>query len=783
MQLKKRLFIFTLSFLILTPEITAQTLITGKVSDEITNNPLLGVSVIIKELQKGTITDSEGKYSITVPYDNYTVLFSSISYKPLKKQINCNKNKVLLNAKLQPTSIQMKEVVVTAKSVAREIREQAMPISVITMKDLQGTVSDVSDVLSKTSGVTIRESGGTGSSSRISVRGLEGKRIGFFLDGIPLNDNKDFLDINDVPVDLIERIEIYKGIVPAKFGGSAIGGAVNIVLKEYPPTYMDASYSIQSFNTHKTSAIVKRNKNGIEGGLAAIYTYSDNNFLMKTPKEFGDRTVIRDHDKFEKITFGGSIISENWWFDEMDFEPAIIYTEKEIQGIEYNIQHAKSYSNAYLIANHNKKGDFLIDGLDLDFDNNYAYTTYRFHDKSMFTYNWDGTIKDTVFNELIGLPQGEIGDFANDTYIQKHNFYQKTNLNYVINNKNSVNLNSLYRYVKGIPEDKYKDKALGYKTNYNSTMNSWILGLSYEFNSSNQKFANMLNGKYYYYLMKTKLVDVIDINRILGDVEVNKSDFGVSNAIRYRFTPEFLVKASLSYDVRLPTDEELLGDGFLIIPSANLDPERITSFNLGFIYDFTNVRLKRFQFEINGFYMVMQDMIRFTGGALQSMYRNFGEMRTLGAEIEVKADVTNWLYLWGNATYQDLRDIRKYEAGSSAPNPTKGDRMPNIPYLFANAGFEIHKQNLFGGSGQNTRLFSDCSFVEEYFYDFEQSVHQEKRIPRALTFNAGLEHSFNNQNMFISFQANNITDARVLTEFNRPLPGRHFGMKVRYVLK
>ncbi|HBX19374.1 MAG TPA: hypothetical protein DEF88_02845, partial [Porphyromonadaceae bacterium] len=62
---------------------------------------------------------------------------------------------------------------------------------------------------SKTVGMTIRVSGGVVSASRVSVRGLEGKRIGFFIDEVPMNDQSDFIDLNDIPVDMIERIEIY----------------------------------------------------------------------------------------------------------------------------------------------------------------------------------------------------------------------------------------------------------------------------------------------------------------------------------------------------------------------------------------------------------------------------------------------------------------------------------------------------------------------------------------------------------------------------------------------
>lgn len=152
-------------------------------------------------------------------------------------------------------------------------------------------------------------------------------------------------------------------------------------------------------------------------------------------------------------------------------------------------------------------------------------------------------------------------------------------------------------------------------------------------------------------------------------------------------------------------------------------------------------------------------------------------------EAEVKADMTRWLYGYVNATYQDLRDVRKYEQNTTVANPTKGSRMPNIPYLMANAGLEFHKENLFGGSGMNTRIFTDASFVEEYLYDFEQSQFQQHRIPRALSCNIGFEQSFGNGRYFIMGKINNLTDTKMISEFNRPLPGRSFTIRFRYVFK
>ena len=777
MQLKTALFIFSVFFLVFSLDVSAQTLLTGTVRDAKTNEPLLGVSVIIDELKTGAITDSEGKYSITVPHEKYTILFSSISHKALKKKVQCNKQKVVLNARLQPTSVQMEEVVVIAKSEAREIQEQAIPVSVISVDEIQGSVSNVNDLLTKTAGVKIRSAGGVGSASRVSIRGLEGKRVGVFIDGAPMSDQSDFMSINEIPLDIIERIEIYKGIVPAKFGGSAIGGAVNIVLKELPPQYIDVSYGTQSYNTHDAKGILKRHvqEKGLIFSFGASYTHSDNDYKFNSP--FNPNLVVRrDHDEYEKKMIGASFKARKWWFDKVDFDVVATSTKQEIQGITHNIQEADIQSEAYLFANTTKKEDFLIEGLDYDFNLMYGFSNFRFRDKAIQRYNWDGTTYAPVTD--FG---GEIGTDANDSDNRKHTVMQKTNFNYIINENSSLNLNLVYNYAYGIPEDTLKDKSIGHKTNFKSRMHSFVSGLNYEINFFNHKLTNSATVKFYYYSINTTLVDIVTFLKTPHNFQ--KNDYGFSNALRYRFTPELLVKAAYGYDVRLPSESELLGDGFLTTPAGNIEPERNRTINIGLMYDHTDKRNKRLQLELNVFYMKLDNMIRFVGSFLQSNYENFGEMRTIGVDVDIKYDLTPFLYAFANATYQDLRDTREYEAGSTVKNPTKGHRIPNIPYFYYNAGFELHKRNLFGGSGQESKFFFENSFVEEYFYDFELSIHQDRRIPRSSIFNMGYEHSFNDKNVIIGFQVNNLTDENMMTIFNRPMPGRTMGMKFRYIIR
>ena len=755
--------------------------ITGIVVDEAEDVPLTGATLLIKELRKGETADIDGRFSFQdLSAGTYTVVADIIGYLPQEKTVRVENNKTVkltLFMKAQPLSLEHATVV--AKSEARMVREQAMPVSVISMKQLQGTVSDIQGILAKTVGVTVRSTGGVGSASRLSVRGLEGKRIGFFIDEAPMNDQSDFLDLNDIPVDMIDRIEIYKGVVPSKFGGSSMGGAVNIVLKEYPDHYADLSYTHESFNVNKAQTVFKRNLrgSGLVIGAGGGYTYADNSYTMESPYVKGLQ-IRRDHDNFRKLLLGGSLKARKWWFDKVEIEPAYVQTYKEIQGIETDIRQAHTTSRAVLLSNKLEKDDFLLEGLDFDMTTAVAYTEYSLVDTAKVWYDWTGKSYPTP--SPLG---GEIGNrFPSNSFNRKTTFLNKLNLEYLIAKNHSVSLNSVVSLADGYPSDELKEKSLGKKIDFDSRMRSWVAGLSYDFHTTDDRFLNSLTGRYYWYKTHTQYQNIY-VNMPPEDISIDKSSFGVSNAMRYRITPAFMAKLSGGYDVRIPAENELLGDGYSVIPSEKLMPERNLSANASLLYDVAGTHPSNLQVELSGYYMYLQDMIRYAKGMLGAQYQNFGEMRTLGAELEIKADVLPFLYLYGNVTYQDLRDVRDYEEGSSLPNSTKGKRMPNIPYFMANAGVEFHRENLFGGRGQNTRLFADLAFVEEYLYDFEFTENAKRRIPRSTTVDLGFEHSFMDQRLFLSGKIRNITDAKVLSEFNQPLPGRSFAVKLRYIFR
>ena len=289
------------------------------------------------------------------------------------------------------TTVEMKEIMVTARSEIRKLKESAMPISVIGQRQLQGTATNINDVLARTVGVTVRNTGGLGSASRISLRGLEGKRMGMYVDEVPMSQLSNFVALNDIPTNMIERIEVYKGIVPYKFGGSALGGAVNVVTKEYPPVYFDFSYELGSFNTHQVSTVFKRtnHKTGLQFGIGGAFSFSKNNYKM-TLANLDNRIVERDHDKFSKVMAGMSVKATKWWFDEVKWELIFLKTRQEIQGIDLDVREAYNHSVSGLTTLALKRKNFFLDGLDFDFDIGYFIGKYGLNDKASNRYDWDG---------------------------------------------------------------------------------------------------------------------------------------------------------------------------------------------------------------------------------------------------------------------------------------------------------------------------------------------------------------------------------------------------------
>jgi outer membrane cobalamin receptor len=167
-------------------------------------------------------------------------------------------------------------------------------------------VETVADALAESVGVQVRRFGGLGAFSTISIRGSSSNQVDFFLDGVPLSRARnETVNLSDLPLDALQRIEVYRGTAPVGFG-SPIGGAVNLVTKppsDQPATELSASYG--SFLTRK--AVVSHSRRIGAFSLLGHVSYlgSEGNFEFEddraTQNPLDDRTVTRKNNAFNSV--------------------------------------------------------------------------------------------------------------------------------------------------------------------------------------------------------------------------------------------------------------------------------------------------------------------------------------------------------------------------------------------------------------------------------------------------------------------------------------------------
>lgn len=137
----------------------------------------------------------------------------------------------------------LEAITVEAKRPDWEAKLSPGTVTIIRPDDYKGEQKTLPDLLKDVPGVHVREVNGKGQYTTVSVRGSTAAQVGVFVDGVLFNLGGDAAaDISTIPVKNVERIEVYRGYIPARFGGTYMGGVINVVTKR--PTAANVSASV-----------------------------------------------------------------------------------------------------------------------------------------------------------------------------------------------------------------------------------------------------------------------------------------------------------------------------------------------------------------------------------------------------------------------------------------------------------------------------------------------------------------------------------------------------------
>mgnify|MGYP000181431533 FL=1 len=206
--------------------------LSGNVSDAKNNETLIGVSVVIPMLKIGTFTNEYGFYSLTIPKGTYEIEISSIGYETQTITINLNEN-TKQNISLSESTQQLDEIVITDNPYKTNIRKPEMSVNKIaisTIKQMPVVLGEVDILKSITTlpGVTNAGEGQSG----FNVRGGAADQNLILLDEATVYNSSHLFGFFSVfNADAIKDLKLYKGGIPARFGGRA-ASVLDIYQKE-----------------------------------------------------------------------------------------------------------------------------------------------------------------------------------------------------------------------------------------------------------------------------------------------------------------------------------------------------------------------------------------------------------------------------------------------------------------------------------------------------------------------------------------------------------------------
>jgi hypothetical protein len=762
-----------------------KTMISGKVIS--TEKEVVDfATVYLKGTGHGGITNQEGIYHVSAPAGNYTLVVSAVGYKTVEKPVTLLRGqRVRQNITISPETQQLDEVTVVSTGVSR-LKRSAFNAVAVDTKELQNTTKNLSDALAKAPGMKLRESGGVGSDMQLMLDGFSGKHVKVFIDGVPQEGVGSSFGLNNIPVNFADRIEVYKGVVPVGFGTDAIGGVINIVTnKKRRRWFLDASYSYGSFNTHKSNVNFGQTfKNGFTYEINAFQNYSDNDYHIEAPVEdFETGRIDRDkkvrvkrfNDTYHNEAVVGKVgVVDKKWADRLmlGFTYSNMYQDIQTgvrQDIVYGQKHRKGHSLMPSLEYY--KRNLFAKGLDVALTVNYNKNLTTNVDTASYKYNWYGDRK------LLNSP-GE--QSYQHSRADNNNWNGTFTANYRLGKMHMLTfnhvLNTFSRSNTSLLAKEEQSDAIAKETRKN------ISGVSYRLMPS-ETWNLSVFGKYYNQFVAGPVATDANQNDYVRTTR-SVSSIGYGAAGTYFILPGLQAKLSYEKAYRLPTIEEMFGNEDLEMGDIGIRPENSDNVNLNLSYNRT---FGRHSVYVEGglVYRNTKDYIQrnitdLSGGKSAATYINYGKVLTKGYNISARYGFGKWVSVGGNFTQMDVRDNMKTSISGSAENIAYKERMPNLPYIFADSDVTFYWRDL-GRKGNALTVSYDNQYLHSFTY-YSSKIGSNKGdyvVPSQFSHNLSLSYSLRDGRYNLSFECRNFTDEQLYDNFSLQKAGRAFYGKVR----
>ena len=339
--------------------------ISGTVSSS--DEPLAFANVILKNTTIGTMTDTEGKFLIAnVPAGDYVIEASFTGYKSITQSITLDK-KLEVILELEEAKL-LDEVVITGTRTFKRKTNSPVIVNVLNSATLNNVQAcNLSEGLRFQPGLRVENDCQTCNYTQLRMNGLAGGYSQILINGRPIfSPLTGLYGLEQIPVNMIDRIETIRGGGSTLYGSSAIGGVVNIITKVPKDNSFDLSYNYQSIkgdaNDHMingNATVVSRN---LKSGISLFVSKRDREYYDANGDNFSELPELQNTSfgtnlfflpaENQKLEASLSIINEDRYGGEMVEGPAFLAqqaeerTHKVLMGsLDYQINFNKENSS------------------------------------------------------------------------------------------------------------------------------------------------------------------------------------------------------------------------------------------------------------------------------------------------------------------------------------------------------------------------------------------------------------------------------------------------------
>jgi len=283
--MKKTIFVtaVTAVFILFSQAMYAQGIVTGKVIDSSSKDPLIGATVVLEGTTRGIPTNLDGSFAFSIPAGENNLVVSYIGYitKTITVNIRNNETKDLGSIGLESGTVGLEEILITSSFA----KDRQTPVSMSAIQPLQieerlGT-QEFPEIFKTTPSIYATKDNGGYGDGRVTLRGFDTYNVGVLINGIPVNDMENskvywsnWAGLSDVT----QRAQIQRGLGASKLGLSSVGGTINIITRSTDAEKGGSFYTGMGNSGYRKQAFTISTglmDNGWAITLSGSHTYGD----------------------------------------------------------------------------------------------------------------------------------------------------------------------------------------------------------------------------------------------------------------------------------------------------------------------------------------------------------------------------------------------------------------------------------------------------------------------------------------------------------------------------